>query len=70
MATLTRKHKYEEVGGSEMTVCNSVMVQGVFIGEVSPVKHSWTNMAVCFLRGSFQTGKKNGADGVIRGIAY
>ena len=49
MVTPTRKHKYEDV--SEMTVCNSAMVHGVFIGEVSSVKYSQTKTDVRFCEG-------------------
>ena len=52
MATPTRKHKYEEVDVSEMTVCNSMTVHCVFISEVSSVKYSQTKTDVLFLRGN------------------
>ena len=48
LATPTRKHKYEEVDVSEMTVCNLATVHSVFISEVSSVKYSWTKTDVFF----------------------
>ena len=69
MVTPTRKHKYEEVDVSEMAVCNSTMVHGAFIGEVSPVKHSQTKTDVRFFWGEAFRREENGADGVIRAQA-
>ena len=66
MATPTRKRKYEDV--SEMTVCNSVMVHSVFLGEVSPVDED--GCSFFFKLGEAFRQEENGADGVIRGIAY
>ena len=66
MATPTRKRKYEDV--SEMTVCNSVMVHSVFLGEVSLVDED--GCSFFFKLGEAFRQEENGADGVIRGIAY
>ena len=50
--------QYEEVDVSEVMVCNSATVHGVFIGEVSPVKHSRTKTDVRYFEGKLSDGKK------------